>query len=106
AVSITTEDYAFTAPDTIPAGFTRIRLTNAGKEFHHVQLVRIEEGHVFEEYRQRAEAGEVMVPWVTPVGGPNVPPFTGASEVMLDVEPGQYALICLIPASDRKPHFM
>lgn len=32
AVTITASDYAFAAPDTIPAGQVTLRLVNAGKE--------------------------------------------------------------------------
>lgn len=50
-VDITSMDFAFTVPDTIPAGLTRIRLSNTGKEHHHAQLARLHPGHTVAELR-------------------------------------------------------
>jgi hypothetical protein len=70
-VNIKATDYAFDAPDTIPAGATTIRLTDAGKELHHVQLLKIAEGKTFEDL---AKEGKGEPPrWAVPVGGPNSP---------------------------------
>ena len=59
---VTAADFHFRAPDTIPAGLTRIRLKNDGPEFHHVQLVRLEGGHTFTELLERMAAGEFALP--------------------------------------------
>lgn len=100
------EDYTLAAPDTISEGLTRIRLRNDGQDYHHVQLLRIEDGRTFEEFRRHAEErGEFLVPWVTAVGGPNVPPVNGTTEVLVDLEPGHYVVLCMIP-TDGEPHFM
>src|SRR3989442_9806390 len=40
-VTIIASDYAFGAPDTIPAGLTTFRLVNQWKELHHASLVRL-----------------------------------------------------------------
>src|SRR5438034_5982059 len=63
-------DYSFSAPDTIPAGLTSIRLENAGHEMHHVQLMRIADGHTIEDLRASAASGILIPAWVTPIGGP------------------------------------
>ena len=48
-VTITASDFAFQAPASIPAGLTTINLVNRGPELHHVQLVKIAEGHTVQE---------------------------------------------------------
>lgn len=105
-VNIKATDYAFDAPDTIPAGATTIRLTDAGKELHHVQLLKIAEGKTFEDL---AKEGKGEPPrWAVPVGGPNSPIPGGASvtETSLQLDAGNYALICVIPSPDGKLHLM
>ncbi|WP_396225305.1 hypothetical protein, partial [Gemmatimonas sp.] len=43
-VNITTTDYAFDMPATLPSGLTTMRLANKGKELHHVYLVKVPAG--------------------------------------------------------------
>ncbi len=99
-------EFAFSAPDTVPAGVTTVRLDNGGTEMHHLQLVRIGEGHTYEEYRQRAIKGNPLPAWVVPVGGPNESSAGVPAKVVLDLRVGQYAMLCFIPSdADRTPHF-
>lgn len=44
-------DYAFVAPDTIPAGLVTLRMPNEGKETHYMEIDRLPEGKTFQEYR-------------------------------------------------------
>ena len=46
--------------------------------------------------------------WAVPVGGPNspIPGSASVSETSLQLDPGQYALVCLIPSPDGKLHMM
>src|SRR5438552_497620 len=64
-------DYSFSAPDTIPAGLTSVRLENDGHEMHHVQLMRIADGYTIEDLRASAASGILIPAWATPIGGPN-----------------------------------
>ena len=43
-VNITATDYAFEAPASVPAGLITMRLVNHGKELHHAQLIKLEDG--------------------------------------------------------------
>lgn len=70
-VVITTTDFSFRGPDTIPAGLTRFRLFNQGSERHHAQLARLEDGRTIGELRDSFTAGGDLPSWVTFVGGPN-----------------------------------
>lgn len=104
-IVVTAADFSFRAPDTVPAGPTRIRLMNDGRELHHMQLARIADGHTVAELLDRLTRKE-MPTWVTFVGGPSIPPRGGASEVIAALTPGQYAMLCWISTPDRVPHLM
>lgn len=47
-VTITATDYAFSAPDTIPAGLTTFRMSNQGRELHQAVIAGAS-GRSFEE---------------------------------------------------------
>ncbi len=97
-------DFSFDGPRTAPAGLTRIRLINQGPSFHHVQLVRLDPGHTYEEFLGRLAAREFALPWATFVGGPDSPDPKGESEATLLLTEGEYAVICLISGADHTPH--
>jgi len=105
-VTITASDFAFEAPAMIPAGLTTINLVNRGPELHHVQLVKIAEGHTFQELMEGMKHDGPPPPWVTFVGGPNTPVPGGQAQATLDLAPGSYALVCFIPSNDGVLHAM
>jgi len=97
-------DFSFLAPDTIPAGLTRIRLSNEGSERHHAQLARLEAGHTIAELRDSLTGSRHLPSWVTFVGGPNVPVPGGSSEIFVVLEAGSYALLCFVQSADGVAH--
>jgi len=106
-VTVTTVDYAFQAPDTVAAGRTTLRLVNRGKDFHHIWLIKLEGGHTLPELAEAAKKQGLMPKWAVDVGGPNSPMPGGESSATLDLEPGKYVMVCVIPAmTDGQPHFM
>ena len=106
-VTVTARDFAFDAPETLPAGLTTIRLVNQGPDMHHVQLMRLDEGRTVQDYIDHVAAGgSEVAPWATLVGGPNVPTPGGHSEATLNLEPGTYAIVCVIPSADGVMHVM
>lgn len=105
-VTVTARDFAFAAPATIPAGLTTVRLVNEGKEMHHVQLVRLDEGHTVEEMMRAAGEHGPIPAWVHFLGGPNVPAPGGSTEATMQLQPGTYAIVCFIPSGDGVPHLM
>lgn len=108
-VMVTARDFAYDAPSTLPAGLTTFRLASQGKEMHHAQLVRLDEGRTVEEFKQAvARGGEhgAMPSWARFVGGPNAPSPRGYTEATVNLEPGTYALLCFIPSADGVPHLM
>jgi len=103
-ITIRAADFHYQAPDTIPAGVTTIRLINDGPELHHVLLVRIDDGHTLDDMVKAASAGGPAPAWMHFVGGPNTPVPGGESISTVRLEPGNYAIICLIPSPDGVPH--
>jgi uncharacterized cupredoxin-like copper-binding protein len=106
-VTVTTVDYAFQAPDTIAAGRTTLHLVNKGKDFHHIWLIKLEGGHTLPELVEATKKQGPMPKWAVDVGGPNSPMPGGENSATLDLEPGKYVMVCVIPAmADGQPHFM
>ena len=107
-VTVKARDFAFyDMPDTISAGATTIRLLNDGPDLHHVWLVRLEEGKTLADLMQAMkDAPDALPSWAVDVGGPNAVAPGSVSAATLDLEAGEYAVICLIPAKDGVPHLM
>jgi len=104
-VTVTASDYTFDAPAEIPAGLTAIRLVNKGPSLHHIQLMKFEEGKTLNDFLA-AMKGEAFPAWARVAGGP-APPEVGSTTTSIEtLEPGNYALICFIPAEDGMPHVM
>jgi uncharacterized cupredoxin-like copper-binding protein len=101
-VEVTATDYAFAMPDTLASGVTTFRLINQGAELHHLVLTRIPDGMTLSDFAKLPEgpppAGVVMI------GGPNPATPGGNAEATLDLGPGQYTVICVIPSPDGKAH--
>jgi hypothetical protein len=100
-VHVTATDYAFQAPDTLPSGVTTFHLMNEGKETHHVVLVKLP----FADF-QKANLAGPLPPELVVLGGPNAAPPGGTAEATVDLPPGGYTLVCLIPAADGQLHVM
>jgi hypothetical protein len=107
-VHFTTTDFAFEGPAEIESGMTEFVLTNHGETLHHLQLVKLPEGMSYEDF----EAGMAQMepgpppPWFHGVGGVNPPPMHGSASATVMVEPGEYAVICLVDTPDKIPHVM
>jgi hypothetical protein len=104
-VSVTTRDYAFEAPDSLPAGWTTFRLVNHGPEHHHVQVFRVEGVRSSQELL--AAMGMWRLPdWLVAVGGPEGPDSRGTPvDATVLLEPGEYLLACRIRSPDGTEHF-
>lgn len=103
-VEVGGEDYAFTGADEpVEAGEVTLRLTNNGAEPHEANVLQLAEGATLES----------VAGWFQEPAGP--PPFVnvgGAQGIMpgestlatVDLEAGNYALICFIPNGEGVPH--
>lgn len=107
-VVVHARDFVFEAPDTILSGLTTFRLVNHGPDFHHIQLVRLEDGHTLDDLTRAMASHDAPLPsWITMVGGPNTPGIPGdETNATLVLQPGNYAMLCWIPAPDGQPHTM
>jgi hypothetical protein len=104
-ITVHARDFAFDAPDTIPAGLTTIRLINDGPGLHHGQLLRIDSSKTFAD-AVAAIPQQVNFPsWLVAVGGPNAVAAGDTSTVTQDLAPGNYMLICLIDVPSGSPHY-
>lgn len=103
---ITLADYGFQLSEPLTVGSHTIRVENEGEQGHEVVVVKLMPGKTPEDF----------VAWVEKMEGP--PPGNMLGGVVdldpgahaffsLDVEPGDYALICFLPdTKDGKPHFV
>ena len=104
-VNFTAKEFAFEGPDTIPAGLTAFHLTDAGKELHHVALIKLDQGKTYADLQTAFKAGGGPPPaWAVAYGGVN-PPAPGDSATAMQVmEPGNYAVVCFVEGPDHVPH--
>jgi hypothetical protein len=106
-VDIKATEFSFEAPDTIRAGLTTFRLVDAGKQLHHAQLVRLKDGKSYADLERALMKGGPPPAWLEFAGGPNAPrPGGGVAVETEELEPGNYAIICVIPGPDHEPHVM
>lgn len=103
-VTITTTDFAFQAPDTIPSGAVELRLLNRGPGLHHVWLMRLAPGHRAVDLLSSYREGQPLPSWVQEVGGPNVPPLGKPAIVTVGLLPEPSGLASEEPRSGgRRP---
>jgi hypothetical protein len=101
-LTVVASDFAYQAPDTIHAGLVRMRLRGAGREPHILQLVRLASPHRAEDYLEYREAHGRDPVWAVHAGGPTVVFGTDSTEVLLDLAPGEYVMLC--PVQSRSDH--
>lgn len=105
-LTVTAQDYSFELPSTIPAGTVTLRLVNKGKELHHVQLAKLEQGKTMADLHKAMETEGPPPPWFVLIGGPNAPEPGGSAEATMTLDAGNYVLLCFIPSPDGTPHMM
>ena len=104
-VDVTTRDFSFSVPTSIPAGLVTFRNRNEGPDLHHVLLVRLPAGKSVDDLTA-AFREHKMLEGAVEVGGPNTPVPGAEFSATVKLEPGSYALICVIPGADGVPHVM
>ena len=107
AVTVIATDYHLAIPATLPPGPTTFTIVNRGREAHHLQLERLEQGHSLAELLAALKSGGRPPAWAVDVGGPNaVDPGGRSLPATVDLRPGTYAALCVIPGPDAVPHAM
>jgi hypothetical protein len=108
-VRLAASEYAIDAPDTIPAGWTTLRLANRGKEIHYGHIVRLDSGRTVQElvdaYIKAIKTSGPRPKWVKRFGGPGGTWPGDSSSVTQYLEPGSYVWICPIEDEAGNPHF-
>jgi uncharacterized cupredoxin-like copper-binding protein len=103
------KDFSFDAPDSITAGWTTFRFVNDGPSLHHLQIVRLDSGKTVADFGAAMEAmnkNHTPPPaWIVDAGGPNAPNPTAESNAAIDMQPGNYVLLCFVDIPNHVPHF-
>lgn len=104
-LTIVAKDFAYELPAQIDAGLTTITLKNEGAEPHHAQFARVNDDVSNEQIMAALQQGpDAALPLVTLPGGPAVIPPGQSTEVTIDLTPGRYIVLCLVPSHDGVPH--
>ena len=97
-------DYGFSGPDFVPAGLTTIEILNQGQDLHHAQLIRLARGKTADDFQQALKVNPRVPEWAVLLGGPNAVIPGERATAIVNLEPGNYVVICLIPDRDNTPH--
>ena len=100
------KDFSFDSPDSVTAGWTTFHLVNDGPGLHHAQIVRLDSGKTVADLEAAIKVKDAPPPkWIVAVGGPNAPDPSGSTDATMNLEAGQYAILCFVDLPDKVPHF-
>jgi plastocyanin len=105
-VMVSGSDYAFKSPNTLETGYQTLTFTNTGKEVHHLQLARLNDGVTLEQFQAAMQESEfAALPLLEFVGGVGViaPGQTATTTIKLE-KPGTYLELCFISNAEGVPH--
>ncbi len=107
ALDVTSTDYAYSlATDTVPAGLVSVTQHNEGEEAHQVTLIKLDDGQTADQLATAlGEQGDTAAAPEAFAGGPNSTAPGDEDTATVDLQEGNYALICFIPSSDGESHF-
>ncbi len=131
-VDVSAGEFFFKAPDTIPSGLTTFRLRQVGlvvdrlragatgrdmvadkgddtRGAHMLWVVRLDSGKTMADLYAAAQTGARTTGWAKQLGGPAFALPPGTSNATLDLEAGNYVLVCYIGSAraDRaRYHFL
>jgi hypothetical protein len=77
-------------------------MTNAGTEPHEMTILHVDDGATADDVVAAIE-GHTPPPG-TAVGGMQALPPGTTQQLQLDLEPGEYVVICHVPSPDGTPH--
>jgi hypothetical protein len=98
-------DYAFKGPDRLTAGWKTIKLVNHGEDLHQIQFIKLPEGKTAADFRAAMAADPTRLPrWSQRRSGPNSVIPGEQALAIVDLEPGEYVLLCGIPDKLGIPH--
>jgi hypothetical protein len=98
-------DYAFKGPDQLTAGWKTITLVNHGEDLHQIQFIKLPEGKTAADFRAEMAADPTRLPrWSQRRSGPNSVVPGEQALAIVQLEPGEYVLLCGIPDKLGIPH--
>jgi hypothetical protein len=101
-------EYAYELPDRVPAGATRISLTNDGDEEHHAQLFKLNDDATVAELATALATGDpaAALAFGTFEGGTGLVAADSESQAdaVADLTPGTYVFICFVEDKEGAPH--
>ena len=102
-VTVTAKEYSFDLSATPTADTKRVTMVNEGKLPHVMVFARINEGFTLDEAfkleGEKGSADEVIQSFQVKPGK------SGSTEVKGPLKPGNYAMLCPIPAGGGKTHY-
>jgi hypothetical protein len=100
------KDFQFDMPDSLPAGVLTVAVINDGPESHEFNIHRLEDGKTAKDVLEFLNGAGGPPPF-TPVGGLNGLGTGLKGYAELNLEPGTYIAICMIPSpkAEGHPHF-
>jgi plastocyanin len=102
-LEITIEEYAFgPTASTVEGPTLSLAGRNAGAEEHELLVLRLDDGATTADLLR--EPGPGLPDGVAYVGQVTVPPGDRAEMLLVDLEPGDYAIVCLFPTDRSIPH--
>ena len=103
-VKVVGKDFAFDAPDVIPAGLTEFHFVNQGPALHHMALLQLTNGKTIDDLRAALAKPGAPPTWIKEIGGPNAAVAGTESNATINLAPGNYAIICFVDIGGP-PHF-
>jgi hypothetical protein len=108
-ITVIAQDYAFEMPAELGGGLTQVTLRNDGHDDHHAIFI-----HLNEQVSEDELAAALAQPDIFQVlhlgdvlGGPNGAAMGGGTAtVIMDLVPGPYVVVCVIPDAEGVPHYM
>ena len=104
--TVIAKDFAFEAPDSLPAGWTTFRMLNDGPNLHHMVLFRLDGGKTIADAQAALKNPGPPPAWLVEVGGPNAPDPKAESNATIELQPGNYVMLCFVDIPEKTPHFM
>ena len=101
------EDYAFTGPEQLESGQQTVRLLNRGRDVHQIQFLALPPGKTITDVERALASRSPSLPnWLRRHGGVNSVASGDEASVTIELEPGDYLLLCGIPDVAGRPHAM
>jgi hypothetical protein len=102
---INSTEYSFEMAATTESGYNRITLNNQGAEDHHAMFLRFNEGTTEEQFMEVLMGGDLLalLEIVSAYGGP-ITIAGSQGSVIAWLDPGTYAVVCVIPDAQGVPH--